>query len=194
MLMYIYMPYKLEPYRYIFIFIISITPFITKGVTKALMGSLVYLMLNFTLGGSAEILYNILNNFYSVLISLFIMLLLLSIFAVYKKINISPKSLEYEISITDNKHSLYLNGYCDTGNFLTTDENIPVVFINKKFEIGKYKKSIIIQTVSTKKYINLYEINEFKIKIKNKYIKKDVYIAFADINHMAMFGLNLLGG
>lgn len=192
--MYIYIPYELDSYKYILVFIISFIPFITKGIIKALMSSLIYLMLNFTLGGSAEILYNTLNNFYSVIISLILILFIFSIIAVYKKTHISVNNLVYEIVVTDDNHSIYLNGYCDTGNFLSTDENIPIVFINNKIDIGKYKKSILIQTVSIKKYINLYEIKEFKIKINNKYIKRDVYIAFADINYMAMFGINVLGG
>lgn len=159
-----------------------------------MLEAIVYLMLNFTLGGSAEILYRIVNNFHSVIISLVLMVLLIGIFAIYKKINISHKSLIYELIISDENNLIYLNGYCDTGNFLTTDDNIPIVFLNNKISIGKYKRRILIQSVSTKSYINLYEVKEFKIKIKNKFIKRDVYIAFADINHMAMFGLNILGG
>ncbi|MBE6137790.1 MAG: hypothetical protein E7176_05285 [Erysipelotrichaceae bacterium] len=193
-LMYVYIPYILEPYRFVFIFIISILPFVTKGLIKALMLLLVYLLLNFTLGGSAGILYKIINNFYVVLISLFIILLIISICSLYKKTHSYNSSFIYPVFISDGIHSFYLDGYCDTGNFLTTDENIPIVFLNRKISIGRYKRNIIVTTVSTKKEIMLYEVKEFKIKIKNKYVKRDVYIAYADISHMVMFGLNILGG
>lgn len=193
-LMYVYIPYILEPYRFVFIFIISVLPFVTKGLIKALMLSLVYLLLNFTLGGSAGILYKIINNFYAILISLFIILLIISICSLYKKTHSYNSSFIYPVFISDGIHSFYLEGYCDTGNFLTTDENIPIVFLNRKISIGRYKRNIIVTTVSTKKEIMLYEVKEFKIKIKNKYVKRDVYIAYADISHMVMFGLNILGG
>ncbi len=193
-LLYVYYPYELEPYKYIAIFMISITPFLTKGIYKALLLSLVYLMLNFTLGGSAEILYSVVSNVFSVIISLAGIILFLSIFAIYKRVHMNHSSLTYEIYIEDGSHSYYLDGYCDTGNFLVTDDNIPVVFLNRKINIGRYKKSIMIRTVSLEKQISLYEVKEFKIKIKNKFVKRDVYLAYADISCMVMFGLNILGG
>ena len=53
---------------------------------------------------------------------------------------------------------------------------------------------ININTVSTNKQIPIYEVDSFKIKIKNKYVKKDVYIAYGDIAFNVMFGTDLLGG
>ena len=44
------------------------------------------------------------------------------------------------------------------------------------------------------KNIPIYAVKSFKIKIKNKYVKKDVYIAYGDIAFNVMFGSNLLGG
>ncbi len=194
MLLYIYYPYQLEAYKYLAILIISITPFVTKGLQKSLLLALVYFMLNFTLGGSAEILFSIVSNFLAVILSLAVILFLLSLFALYKRIHISHSSLTYNIYIEDGNHSYYLDGYCDTGNFLSTDDNIPIVFLNRKIQIGRYKKSILVHTVSLERQISLYEVKEFKIKIKNKYVKRDVYLAYADISCMVMFGLNILGG
>lgn len=193
-LLYIYIPYQLEAYKYLAIFVISVTPFITKGLYKALLLSLVYFLLNFTLGGSAELLYSIINNFWSVVLSLSGVLIILSVFAVYKRVHISHESLTYDVYIEDGSQSYYLDGYCDTGNFLSTDDNIPIVFLNRRIQIGRYKKSIPVQTVSLKREIQLYEVKEFRIKIKNKYVKRDVYLAYADISCMVMFGLNILGG
>lgn len=193
-LFYIYFPYKLEPYRYLFILIISILPFLGKGLLVALMESLVYLLLNFTLGGSSKILYSVINNFLVVFISLAIIYFIFLICAIYKKNHNYNPSFIYPIYLSDGIHSYYLDGFCDSGNFLTTDENVPIVFLNKKICIGKYKKSIIVNSLTTKKEIMLYEVKEFKIKIKNKYVKRDVYVAYADISYMVMFGLNILGG
>lgn len=193
-LLYIYIPYQIESYRYLLILIISIMPFITKRPTKALFLCLIYLMLNFTLGGSAGILNKMINHFAVVFICLALILFLFSLYAIYKKYHIKPDSLEYEIIIEDGNKKIYLNGFCDTGNFLTTDDNIPIVFLKNNISVGHYYKTISINSVSTKTSLPLFQVKSFKIKIKNKYVKKDVYLAYGDIAFNVMFGTNLLGG
>lgn len=194
MLLYIFIPYQIENYRYLFIMIISIVPFITKRPSKALFLCLIYLMLNFTLGGSAGILYKMMNHFSVVLICLGGILILFSCYAIYKKFHFRPDVLEYEVMIEDANRKLYLSGFCDTGNFLTTDDNIPIVFMKKNIQIGKYYKTIQIRSVSAYQKIELFKVKCFKIKIKNKYVEKDVYLAYGDIAFNVMFGSNLLGG
>lgn len=193
-ILYLLLPYELEAYKYVFIFIISLLPFIGKGLIKALLSMIIYFMLNFMLGGTSELIYNIISNFYSVLISLLAINVMFVIYAIYRKVNINLNDLYYDIIIKHNNKRLNLKGYCDTGNFLSTDENIPIVFINNKLKIGKYKSNIIVNSVSVKKKIKLYEVESFFIKINNKYVKKDVYLAHADISCMVMFGLDILGG
>lgn len=193
-LLYLIYPYELEKYKYLCIIFISIFPFIHKGPTKCLMLMLIYLMLNFTLGGSAGILFSIMNHFSSVLICLGILLILVCIYAIYKRYHFSPSELEYEVLIEDENRKLYLSGFCDTGNFLVSDDNIPIVFLKNNIKIGKYYKTIEMKSLSTNKDIPIYAVKSFKIKIKNKYVKKDVYIAYGDIAFNVMFGSNLLGG
>lgn len=193
-ILYVFVPYKIENYRYIFILIISIIPFITKGPTKALFLCLIYLMLNFTLGGSAGLLYNMINHFSVVLICLGGILFLFACYAIYKKYHFRPDVLEYEVMIEDDNRIIYLSGFCDTGNFLTTDDNIPIVFLKKNINIGHYYKTISINSLNTTKKIPIFAVKSFKIKIKNKYIEKDVYLAYGDIAFNVMFGSNLLGG
>ena len=98
-LFYLISPYELEKYKYLCITFISVFPFIHKGPTKCLMLMLVYLMLNFTLGGSAGILFSIMNHFSSVIICLGILLFLVCIYAVYKKYHFDPSELEYEVLV-----------------------------------------------------------------------------------------------
>lgn len=193
-LLYIFIPYQIEAYRYICIIIVSLTPFITKGPTKALFLCLIYLMLNFTLGGSAGILYRMINHFSVVLICLGGILVLFSCYAIYKRFHFRPDILEYEVMIEDENRVIYLSGFCDTGNFLTTEDNIPIVFLKKNIQIGHYYKTISINSLSTTKSIPIFAVKSFRIKIKNKYVKKDVYLAYGDIAFNVMFGSNLLGG
>lgn len=192
--LYIFIPYIIENYRYLMIMVISIVPFITKRPSKALFLCLIYLMLNFTLGGSAGILFKMLNHYTVVLICLGGILILFACYAIYKKFHFRPDVLEYEVLIEDANRKLYLSGFCDTGNFLTTDDNIPIVFLKRNIRIGKYYKTITIHSVSASQKIELFMVKSFKIKIKNKYIKKDVYLAYGDIAFNVMFGSNLLGG
>ncbi len=193
-LLYIFIPYQIESFRYLLILIISIVPFITKRPSKALFLCLIYLMLNFTLGGSAGILYKMMNHFTVVLICLGCILVLFACYAFYKKFHFRPDILEYEVMIEDSNRRLYLSGFCDTGNFLTTDDNIPIVFLKKNIHIGKFYKTMQIQSVGVQQRIDLFKVKSFKIKIKNKYIAKDVYLAYGDIAFNVMFGSNLLGG
>ena len=169
LLLYIFIPYQIEPYRYLLIMMISLSPFITKRPTKALFLCLIYLMLNFTLGGSAGILYKMMNHFSVVLICLGCILVLFACYAIYKKFHFRPDVLEYEVMIEDENRTIYLSGFCDTGNFLTTDENIPIVFLKRNIHIGQYYKTITISSLSTHKKIPIFAVKSFKIKIKNKY-------------------------
>lgn len=193
-ILYIFVPYKIESIRYFLIMIISLAPFISKGPTKALFLCLIYLMLNFTLGGSAGILYKIMNHFSVVLICLGGILFLFACYTIYKKYHFRPDVLEYEVMIEDENRIIYLSGFCDTGNFLTTEDNIPIVFLKNNISIGHYYKTISINSLSTSKKLPIYAVKSFKIKIKNKYVKKDVYLAHGDIAFNVMFGSNLLGG
>ena len=193
-LFYLYFPYELEVYRYLVIVILSLIPFIHKGITKCLMLMLVYWMLNFCLGGSSGILFSIINHYVVVFIALGVLIIIGIIYSIYKKYHFNPNELEYDVLIEDKNKKYYLSGFCDTGNFLVSDDNIPIVFIRKNLRVGKYLKTISINTVSNKNLLPIYEVDSFKIKINNKYIEKDVYIAYGDIAFNVMFGSNLLGG
>jgi hypothetical protein len=113
---------------------------------------------------------------------------------VYKKQKVNYDSLMYDVIIKFNKKSVKLKGFCDTGNFLRSDDLIPIVFVNEKYKVGKSFKSINVNTINDLKVMDTYIIDDFKIKIKNKYISKDVYIVYVDIKYDAMFGIDILGG
>ena len=77
---------------------------------------------------------------------------------------------------------LKLEGFLDTGNECFYKE-IPVIFINNKFK-PKNLTSYDVMSISTVNGIKLeyyFKPDEFWIKIKNKKMKKEVYIVFSDI-------------
>lgn len=193
-LLYIYIPYDFEPYKYLFILLISLMPSINKGIIRCLFYTLIYLMINFSLGGITEIIYKIINNPLSIIISLLLIMIITLFIYVYKKQKVNYDSLMYDVIIKFNKKSVKLKGFCDTGNFLRSDDLIPIVFVNEKYKVGKSFKSINVNTINDLKVMDTYIIDDFKIKIKNKYISKDVYIVYVDIKYDAMFGIDILGG
>jgi hypothetical protein len=194
-LLYIYIPYEFEAYKYIFILLIAIIPSINKGSIRCLFYTLVYLMLNFTLGGITDIIYNYINNFSSIIFALIFIIMITLFVYVYKKQKLNYDSLIYDVILEFDKKIVKLKGFCDTGNLLISDDLIPIVFVNKIYIMGKFVKQINVSTINSNDLIDIYIINSFKIKLNKRYVKKDVYIAFVDTgNNEVIFGLDILGG
>lgn len=191
---YLLIPQKVDSFRYLIILILSILPFVNRRTTVTLFSCIIYLMFNFILGGFTGIIINIINYYFIVLVGLIFINLIFCLYAVFRRNNVNNKSLIYKIIINENDKDYLLLGFCDTGNFLKTDNNIPIVFVNRKYKFGRYYKTILIQTVGQKYEIGIYKLNSFKICVNNKYIKKDVYISYSDISYDCLFGCDLIGG
>lgn len=111
-----------------------------------------------------------------------IVVVVLIILENFRRRSINSLHLKYNISVTFNKKKFDLQGYLDTGNFVCY-KNIPIIFIDKKFfqsNLG-ISEVVLVQTVEHLTKINIYIPDSFIIKIKNKKIKKDVYIAFTKL-------------
>ncbi len=192
--LYLLIPYELEPFKYLFIFAISIIPYINKGIIKALLESTIYWMLNITLGGTAGIIYRLNNNPYMLYPVILLVFSIFNVYFAYKRIHYRNTHFEYKIRIIDNDKYYHYIGYCDTGNFLLSNENIPIVFVNKKIKIGEFVKYLDCNTVNGRGKIRLYKVDKFQIMINGIYQDRDVYLSYADISYNMMFGLALLGG
>ena len=193
-ILYVYIPYELEKYKYLMIIIISILPFISRQFTKTLVGMLIYLLLNLCFGGLANVLYTIINSPYVVIGGIILVYLVVIITTLIIRKSKKNKELFYDILLEYDGKILPVKGYYDTGNMVIVDEVIPVVFLNKKYKIGRYYKNINITTVNHNSGIDIYIIDSFRIKVDDKYVKKRVYIAYADIRYDAIFGHKILGG
>src|SRR5574344_1877881 len=73
MLLYVYLPYEIEAYQVLFILIITVLPFISKSIKEMILGSFLYLLGNFSLGGISEIFYH--SCFFSFVWVLFFLLI-----------------------------------------------------------------------------------------------------------------------
>lgn len=191
---YVYIPYELEAYKYLLIFMISFVPFVNRQFIKTVVGMLIYLLLNFCFGGLAGFLYGIINKTYVVIGGILLLLIVIILCSKLSKREHKNKELFYEIIIEYNNDLIAIHGYCDTGNMVVADYVIPVVFLQKKYKIGRYYKSINITSVNLNSNVDIYMIDSFRIKVNDRYIKKRVYLAYADIRYDAIFGVNILGG
>jgi hypothetical protein len=151
-------------------------------------------MINFTLGGITEIIYKIINNPLSIILSLLIIIIITLLIYLHKRIRVNYESLIYDVIIEYRTKSIKLRGFCDTGIFLRSDDLIPIVFVQNKYKMGIFVQSIEVITVNNVNYMDTYVVDQFKIKIKNRYICKDVYIVFVDMKYDVMFGIDILGG
>lgn len=192
--LYLLMPEHVEFLKYLMILILSILPFIGRSLTTTLFNTIIYLMFNFILGGFSGLMIKIINHSLVVIICLIVINLAFGFYSIYRRFHINDKKNLYDIIIIDSNKTFYMKGFYDTGNMLVTDNNIPIIFLNKKYKIGKYYKKITINTISGSNEIELFKIDCLRIKINEKYIKKDVYISYSDISWDVLFGSDLLGG
>ncbi len=193
--LYLLIPYKLEKYTYLFVIFISSIPFIRKNIKEMMLLVFIYYIQNFCLGGISEIIY--VSNFFNFNQLLLLLFLIIVFVLIYKNkycFNIHMAKNKFEILITFENKKYKFKGFLDTGNLLTDEAFIPVVFLNSKQIIGRYVKKIDVQTVAIKRKMELYKVDEFYIKEGKRYIKKDVYIAYSSLSFDAMFGPSLIGG
>lgn len=160
--------------RYIIIFIVSM---ITFG--KKFKPFILYLLLNFLLGGIAG-LWN-LGLYYQYLLIIVLSYGLIALGEIYISNSSGVRNLYHEIII--NGHNIL--GFLDTGNDLMVD-GIPVIFLKKYIDLPFYK-TIKYKTVMGSDKLDIYLGNIF---INDKEVK--CFIAFKDIDYECLLNVNLL--
>lgn len=190
MVIYVYYPEYTLYIKYILGSILSLILF--KG---SIRGIIIYNSMNILGGGGAYILY--LSSHLNI-ISLVLMFVVLYIFIFFynsiNKASINFKELFYKVSIEYKKQRIELNCYLDTGDFLKSDDLINVIFVNKKYKIGEYKKNNKSRSINVCNDVELYTVDKVYIFINNKWKKRDCYISYIDIPYDGIFGLDFLGG
>lgn len=156
-----------------------ILTFIGMGAHRFLLKSSVFYLLHFALTGIVASFS--IRHFY--LIGGIIVVILLIILENFRRKSIFPRHLKYNISVTFNEKKLDLKGFLDTGNFVCF-KNIPIIFIDQRY----YQKGMIIsevvyiKTVEQFSKIDCYLPKSFIIKINKQTIKKEVYVAFSNLD------------
>lgn len=195
MFFYMYHPTHFEIIKYGFGIVLMFVTFFKTGIKNMVKASFIYYLQNFILGGISSILYMSTKlNVYGIIIIIIVNLIVTYIYKEKTRVKVNINNLNYELMIVDHGEKYFINGYCDTGNFLLSEDMISVVFINSKFKFGSFVKTLDSQSIGVRNNLNLFKVDEFYIKKNDVYEKKDVYIAFCDLHFDGMFGLNLLGG
>lgn len=195
MILYIYFPYYLENIKYFIGIILSLIPFINKDKGNIFRGTILYYLLNISLGGEAYLLFKILKlEYYHIIILSLILFISIYFYKSIYKYNIKTNHLFYDVIIKDKKNTIKLKCYLDTGNIIVSDDLLSIIFLDKKYKIGTYKGKVLSKSVGGNNYIDIYCVDEIYIKINKKYIKRDAYLAFSELKYDGIFGIGLLGG
>lgn len=191
-ILYLTIPYKIELFRYLFVFLISVFPFLEYKM-GSVAGFVLYLIFNMTVGGINEILY--VANKYSMLV-LFLSVVGIAFIGVTFSIKTKTfhhNQLYFLVRVTNKKKRYYIKAYLDTGNLLNY-ELIPIVLVKKKEMLGSFYKEIQINGAINGSKLMLYKVDRFEICIHGKYYKRDVYLAHAVTCFDALIGLKIIGG
>ncbi len=189
------LPVLLLPYNISNILIIIYTISILYSITKykKLYYIIIFYFITFSLGGIYDVIYIIyFNKLIYILVTLPIIDLLIYIIISY--IKESNENLYYETYFIHNNIRYDLLSYLDTGNVLCDNStNIPVIFIKHTLNITTKPKIITFNLINNTCTTNIYLIENFYIRINNKYIRKQVFISFDNnIKYEALLNKHLI--
>ncbi len=104
------------------------------------------------------------------------------------------KNFKYDLLIESGGEKVKVKGFLDTGNFARElFSNRPIVFINNKYKvIGTKKCDEYILTAGGKNKIELYEVDNFSVKLERENKIKKVYLSYIDMKFDAIIGLGVL--
>ncbi|MGM9972006.1 MAG: sigma-E processing peptidase SpoIIGA [Anaeroplasmataceae bacterium] len=195
MVIYVLFPEYTLYIKYLFGSVLAIITFSGAGIKAIIRSVILYNAINFLAGGKAFLLYEIgyLNNV--TLISIFVVLFIgIYFYKMQYKVTINIDQLFYKLEIINDNKRLLLDCYLDTGDFLVCDDLVNIIFINKKYEMGRYIKKQYSKSVGVVSEISLYMVDKIYLYINNKKYKKIAYIAYMDLPYDGIFGISFLGG
>ncbi len=110
------------------------------------------------------------------------------------KVMTMEKNFRYDILIESNGKKYKYSSFLDTGNFAKEFfSSRPVVFINSKYKVvGNLKCDDYISTANGYKKIELYEVDNFEVRLNGKSKTKKVYLSYINMNFDAIIGLDIL--
>ncbi|MCL2521978.1 MAG: sigma-E processing peptidase SpoIIGA [Erysipelotrichales bacterium] len=195
--LFIYLQYPLisNYLKYIFGLLIVGTAFYPEKPKTIIKIALIYFILNIVLGGFNFFLniYN-LNLNISLLISLIFMIIIFELDILPKIDTKLIKQYFYNINFNIQGKEYQFQAFLDTGNFSKSEtDNVPIVILNEKHRmLYQSDASIKLKSLGQSYKMDIYRISDFYITIGEKQLKREVYLAFGDLEFDGIFGLDLL--
>lgn len=175
--LYLYFFVNIMYIHYICFFLIVLITF------KDIKSTLLYLMLNFILGGISGVVNISINYYYEVIVACTLVIFLL----VYLLKN---KSDSYKIIINDNIYKCFYDTGCIINIGLT-----PIIIVNENLNLDlEFFTTIEINTIAGTTIHEVYKANNIYLLNNNKKIEKYCLIIISKIDYEVIVGKNFLGG
>ncbi len=178
--LYFFFLYNINIIHYIVFFIIAILPF------KNIKSTLLYLVLNFILGGITGIINLSITYYYEVILISSILIFVLIYF-------LKKDHKEIYLIIKTNKEYKF-KAFYDTGCLINIGFT-PVIVLSDKYDINlDYFTNIKINTIAGETLHNVYKAKNVYVVNNKKKIEKHCLIIISNIDYEVIVGKNFLGG
>ncbi len=177
----LFYPNTMYTYSYFIVIIISFISFFN------IKSTLIYLMLNFILGGISGVVNLSINYYYEVIIISTIVILFIIFYFKNQHCN------EFKIIIKENKE-YKLNAFYDSGCLINIGLT-PIIILNEKFDIDlEFFTTFNVDTIGGTTTHKVYKANNIFLIENNKKIEKQCLIIKANIAYDVIIGKNFIGG
>ncbi len=121
-------------------------------------------------------------------------ILILLFFEQFKKYYILLANSKYNVIVTQKNKQYKIKAFFDTGNSATSNDGIPIIFLDKKYFNESFEKYqyVMIETVLGNKEEKAYSVDKFEILFNKKKIEKKVMIIFSDIDRDCLLNCTLM--
>lgn len=178
--LYFYFLFNLYLLHYVLFIITSILPF------NNIKSTLLYIILNFILGGVTGVVNLSISYFYEVILLCSIIMFIF--IYILKKDN-----KQINIIIKTDKEYMFKCFY-DTGCLINIGLT-PVIVLSDKFDINlEYFTNIKINTIAGETLHNVYKAKNVYVVDNNSKIEKHCLIIISNIDYEVIVGKNFLGG
>lgn len=150
--------------------------------SKIVMKTSLFYLLNFCLVGVVSS-FNV-DEWYFLCLSI-IFVIFVIILENYKKYHIYINRCQYNISVKFKNYSFKTKGFLDSGNFSTTKDGTPIVFVDKKYyrNLDNYE-IIYLNTVGGVTAVKAYKPEKFIVNDGKNTMEKDVKVVFSKLTNV----------
>jgi len=108
----------------------------------------------------------------------------LMFFEKFRKQYIFHENFKYNVIVTQKDNVIKIQGFFDSGNFSSSENGIPLVFINKKYFNISFNNYVLVKVkgIINEEIKKAYVVDKFEVIINKKRVEKKVLIVFSEIS------------